>query len=239
MLTFSVPLYVLKRRAKAHARAHGIPLHAGLDHIAQGEGFAAWSHLVQAAERTRPARTLLARLHNGDCVLLAARPGQGKTLLGLELLIEATAAGRGAWFFSLESTPAEVAGRLRALGVDPTAMQPGFQVDCSDAISAEYLVAQLAAAHAGTVVVLDYLQILDQPRRLPPLSEQLRTLSTFCRARGLVLVALSQVDRHYDHTRDGLPSVRHIRQPNPIDLSLFQSACFLHEGKLQHRAIHG
>ncbi|MEM7376575.1 MAG: DNA helicase [Pseudomonadota bacterium] len=237
-MTLSAPLYVLKRRAKAHARAHGLPLHAGLDHVARREGFAAWSQLAQAAARTRPARTLLARLHDGDCVLLAARPGQGKTLLGLELLVEAEAAGRGAWFFSLESTPAEVVGRLRALGVDATAMQTGLQVDCSDAISAGYMVDQLAKADAGTVVVLDYLQILDQPRTLPPLSDQLRTVCTFCRQRRLVFAALSQVDRHYDHARDGLPGVQHIRQPNPIDLSLFQSACFLHNGKLQHRAIH-
>ena len=229
-MNVSAPLYVLKRRAKAHAREHGLPLHAGLDHIAKAEGYRAWSHLAQAESITRPAPRVLSQLENGDCVLLGARPGQGKTLLGLELLVEAALKGRDAWFFSLECTLADVLVRLRQLGVEPSALHDRLHVDCSDAIYAVYVQSQVSRAAAGSVVVIDYLQILDQRRDHPALDVQLNNLSAFAQQRRLIVLTHAQIDRHYDAGVDTVPGLQHVRLPNPVNLQVFSKACFVQDG---------
>ena len=109
-----------------------------------------------------PANRLFPQFRPGDLVLVGARPGQGKTLMSLELAVEAMKSGHRAAFFSLEYTEKDVLDRLRAIGVDPAQFDKLFEVDCSDAISADYVVKQMAAAPRGTVVVIDYLQLLDQ-----------------------------------------------------------------------------
>ena len=45
---------------------------------------------------------LRARLRHGNVVLLGAGPGQGKTLMGLELTVQAMSEDRQGAFFSLE-----------------------------------------------------------------------------------------------------------------------------------------
>ena len=50
--------------------------------------------------------------------------------------------GHRAAFFSLEYTDERCAGRLRAIGVEPAQFAELFEVDCSDAISADYVVKQ-------------------------------------------------------------------------------------------------
>ena len=85
----SVPIYRLKRRAKQLARSEDVPLHEALDRVARDEGYAAWSLLSARASEQPPGELLLKELSPGDLVLLGARPGHGKTLLGLELVLAA------------------------------------------------------------------------------------------------------------------------------------------------------
>src|SRR5262245_53486156 len=47
------------------------------------EGFQSWSQLAAAAANHFPTSHLLEQLQPGDLVLLGARPGQGKTVMGL------------------------------------------------------------------------------------------------------------------------------------------------------------
>ena len=106
-MRLSVPIHRLKREARLMSRDRGIPLHLALDRIAQREGFRAWSLLV--ARLGGQGGTMLSRLDPGQLVLLGARPGQGKTVMGLELAIAAVRAGRRGAFFTLEWTAARVA----------------------------------------------------------------------------------------------------------------------------------
>ncbi|MGY2936641.1 KaiC/GvpD/RAD55 family RecA-like ATPase [Bradyrhizobium sp. GM6.1] len=73
-------------------------------------------------------------------MLVGARPGQGKTLMSLGLAVEAMRSGHRAAFFSLEYTEKDVLDRFRAIGVDLAGFEKLFEVDCSDAISADYVV---------------------------------------------------------------------------------------------------
>ena len=84
-MKLSAPLYRLKRRARGLSREQGIPLHAALDRVAVAEGFARWSLLASRHAARGPAGWLSERLQPGSLMLLGARPGQGKTLLGIEL----------------------------------------------------------------------------------------------------------------------------------------------------------
>ena len=111
-----------------------------------------------------------------------------------------------------------------------------FELDSSDAISADYIVSKLASAPSGTLVVVDYLQILDQKREKPELMVQIRTLQSFARARGLIFVFISQIDRSYDPAVKPCPDLKDIRLPNALDLTLFSKTCFLNNGEVQFRA---
>ncbi|PDT33144.1 DNA helicase [Rhizobium sp. M10] len=230
------PIYHLKRKAKALSRAEDIPLHQALDRIAKDEGHGRWSLLAAKASDTTPAGELFARLQPGDLLLLGARPGHGKTLMGLQLAVEAMKTGHPGIFFSLEYTRENVEDRLRAIGIDRTQFDHLFEFDGSDAISADYMTEKLASTRRGTLVVIDYLQLLDQKRENPELSAQVRTLKAFARQRGLMMVFIAQIDRSFETTEKSLPDITDIRLPNPLDLKLFDKTCFLNNGKMAFAA---
>lgn len=235
-MRLSAPIYHLKRKAKRLSRGEGIPLHDALDRIAVTEGFSAWSLLAAKAADVTPAGKLFPQFRPGDLVLVGARPGHGKTLMSLELAVEAMRSGSHAAFFSLEYTEKDVMDRLRAVGADLAQFDKLFEVDCSDAISADYVVKQMAAASPGTVVVIDYLQLLDQRRENPDLTVQVRALKSFARDKGLIVVFISQIDRSYDPSVKPCPDLGDVRLPNPLDLKLFDKTCFINNAEVQFQA---
>ena len=235
-MKLSAPLYHLKRKAKLLSRAEKIPLHEALDRIAEREGFSGWSLLAAKMTATAPAGKLFARLAPGDLVLVGARPGQGKTLMSLELAVEAMKSGSRGVFFTLEYTETEMLERFRAIGMERDNFAGLFEFDSSDDISADYIIKRLAAAPRATLVVVDYLQLLDQKRENPELMVQVRALRSFARDRGLIFVFISQIDRAYDPLKKPCPGLEDVRLPNPLDLSLFTKTCFLNNGEVQFRA---
>ncbi len=194
----STPIFRLKRLAREIARSQNLPLHAALDQTARSEGFATWSALASARARPDEAAATFARLSPGDLLLLGARPGQGKTLMGILLAAEAIRRGGQAAFFTLEYTEADMLGRMCKLGLDPARLEGRFFLDTSPSIDCERIIDQVATMPAGTLVVVDYLQLLDQQRHKPPLAAQVATLRAFARSHRVILVFLSQIDRSYD-----------------------------------------
>lgn len=232
-MLLSAPIHSLKRKAKLMSRAQNIPLHAALDRVAASQGYASWSLLAERFAQRSEAARVYAMLAPGDMLLVAARPGQGKTLLGLELTAEALRAGKQAFFFSLEYVEADMAERFRTIGVDPTKVGDGFCFDNSDLINANYVASALAGARPGTLAVIDYMQLLDQRRDNPPVGDQMRALAALARKMGLVFAVLSQVDRRYDSAVKPMPDLDDIRLPNPVDLGVFSVACFLQGGQVR------
>lgn len=230
-MRLSAPIHRLKRDARLLARRENIPLHAALDRVAAGEGRTSWNLLMQG--RPSAARRFFETLRPGDLALIGARPGQGKTLMGLSLLMEALTAGRSGTFFTLEYTPRDVAERIKVLGLDRAPFVDRLAIDSSDSVSAEHIVSVLDEAPEGAVAVIDYLQLLDRSRGTPPLWEQLRLLAAFAREKGVILVFLSQIDRSYDPKGKLTPSIDDVRIADPLDLSLFSKTCFIHAGKMR------
>lgn len=126
---------------------------------------------------------------------------------------------------------------FKRIGEDPVVFHSVFQFDASDEINAEYITAQLSAAPVGTVVVIDYLQLLDQKRENPKLMAQVSALKTCANKRGLIMVFISQIDRSFDPSAKRCPGLSHVRLPNPLDLKLFTQTCFLHNGELEVSTI--
>lgn len=231
-MKLSAPIYKLKRQAKILSRERGIALGEALDIIARKGGFRSWSHLAFAA-RSDPAARILRELRAGDMLLLAARPGRGKTLLGLELAMAAARSGRRSFFFTLEYTEADVRARLAALGDGEASGEVPLVIDTSDEICAGHIVDRLRDEPRPAFAVIDYLQLLDQNRSKPDLGGQLASLGSYVRRSGAMVVLLSQIDRHFELDGRRMPGLADVRLPNAADLTLFSKACFLHEGDLE------
>ena len=232
-MQLSAPVHLLKRQAKTLARQARIPLHQALDQIAQREGYNAWSLLAARARPSNLGERLLGQLSQGELVLLGARPGQGKTLLGLELTVAAMQAGNRAFFFTLEYTASDLADCFARINVDANTYTSQFVFDNTDAICASYIIQQLADQPPGTLAVVDYLQLLDQKREHPNLQTQIRALKAFAQERSITLVFISQIDRRFETSEQSMPTLTDVRLPNPLELGLFNKACFLNQGDLE------
>ena len=227
-MKLSSPIYQLKRRARAIARHEGIPLHRAQDRIARLEGFASWSLLASKASKSFSDR-YLDKMGYGDLVLLGARPGHGKTLTGLIMLLEARRAGRRAILFTLDLTQSQARKSLEEMSNPELAAM--VEVETSDNIDADFIADKLNDAPQGTLAVVDYLQLLDERRSKPALVDQVRQLHRLAKSNGIILVFLSQIDRGFDPTQGDVPKIADVRLPNPLPMELFSKGMFLHDGK--------
>lgn len=75
--------------------------------------------------------------------------------------------------------------------------------------------------------------MLDQRRDKPALDAQVRELKAFADERRAIVVCLSQISRDYEPASRPYPELRDVRLPNPVDLSFFDKACFLANGRMQ------
>jgi replicative DNA helicase len=95
----------------------------------------------------------------------------------------------------------------------------------------------LSFADRGTLIVIDYLQLLDQRRENPKLSDRLSALKSFAKKTGITIVCIAQIDRSYEYSGRPLPDMTEIRLPNSLDISLFNKACFLNNGAVRIDAL--
>ena len=236
-MKLSAPIFQLKRRAKIIARERDVKLSQALDTIAQSEGFQSWSALSARMPENPLSQRLLSALEDGDLLLLGGRPGHGKTILGLQLLLQARRDGKSAVLFTLEFTREQALRHLKSLDGGRSDLADHVDIVTSDDISADYMIDHLSGAPQGTVAIVDYLQLLDQQRTKPPLIEQIETLRAFAKTKGIIFGFMSQIDRNFDPTRKQLPDINDIRLPNRLDVRLFTKACFLHDSKAQFHTV--
>src|SRR3546814_12415663 len=74
---------------------------------------------------------------------------RSKTLLGLELAVEAARTGHRSFFFSLEETESSISKRLQGLGFDMDDTGNALVIDTSDAICADYIIERVGHGQAN------------------------------------------------------------------------------------------
>lgn len=234
-MKLTAPIHVLKGKAKELKRSQAITMAEALNQIAKAEGFDSWS-LLQSKVKTfvpRTSKDILDYLHPGDLLLIAARPGLGKTTLTLQLLLEAIKEKRGCFLFSLEYTQKMFSERLATLDPKFEQNEPLLQTDFSDEISSDYIIKKTKdAVTEGALIAIDYLQLLDQKRSKPHLQKQVEDLKKYAKEKKCILVFISQIDRAFDQKDGHKPSMEDIRLPNPLDLSLFNKTIFVKNGQI-------
>ncbi len=226
----STPIHRLKKQARELARQQNIRLHEALDRVAQQQGYRRWSLLMAKStldQKNQP------RFDPGELILVGARPRQGKTTFFFEALWQAMQRGAQTALFSLEYTHTDVLNHFVQLNLSPADYADHFVFHDSDHICADYIIRALDTFPSGSLVVIDYLQLLDQRRNHPALADQIYALNTFARQRKITMLIISQIDRRYDPDTAACPTLDHVRLPNPVDLSLFSQACFMHAGEVQ------
>jgi len=229
-MKLSVPIYRLKSRAKKLKNTLNISLSLALNEVAMQEGFASWSLLMAQRDQLLPRRfsEVLDFLNGGDLVLVAARPGAGKSFFAAGLLAQcAGASSAGNTIFTLVEGPDDWRSRLVSCG-QSAAMAQRCVIDCSNNICASYITATVGQrACPGAIIVVDYLQMLDEKRVNPPLQQQVVALQDFARSTGCIVVFLCQIDRAISDRSEQHPGIGDIRLPNPLDLTLFNKIFFL------------
>ena len=185
-----------------------------------------------------------ARWGPDDLVLLAARPSQGKTALGLQMAWHTARSGRGVAFCSVEMAPAAIGTRalcqrtgwseeeLSARLLDPQLEQalqdlsrwPWRVMDANGSSVADLQAAVARADLTGPrcdVVVVDYLQIV-HPTGRPVSREQEVThiaeeLKRWARRDHRLIVALAQLSRKVEERVDHRPVLSDLRESGALE----------------------
>ena len=190
---------------------------------------------------------ILSGMRGGDLIILAARPGVGKTSFALNVAVNAAKAGARVAFFSLEM-PAEqliqkimcTEARVNLRKMRNGEMQPSdwqqliracqtlgpldFSIDDSSALSITELRAkarrQLHGAKDGLIVV-DYLQLMEShggyKDRHLEVAEFSRGLKMLGKELGVPIIALSQLSRNVENRPNKRPQLSDLRESGSIE----------------------
>ena len=184
-------------------------------------------------------------LNRSDLIVLAARPGVGKTSLGLNIARHvAVTRGRKVAFFSLEMGREQLASRLLASEalVEGTKLRAGnlsndewarlveasdilgkapLYLDDSPDITAQKMKAKLLRLKEVDLVIVDYLQLMTSPKRtdnrVNEVAEITRSLKIMAKELNVPVVALSQLRRPTERTKDHRPGLSELRDSGSIE----------------------
>ena len=184
-------------------------------------------------------------LNRSDLIVLAARPGVGKTSFGLNIArhVSVTARRRVA-FFSLEMGREQLASRLLASEalVEGTKLRSGdlteaewarlieagdilrradLYFDDSPGITVPEMKGKLRRLSDVDLVVVDYLQLMTGTRksdnRVNEISEITRNLKVMAKELNVPVIALSQLRRATERTKERRPGLSELRDSGSIE----------------------
>ncbi len=184
-------------------------------------------------------------LNRSDLIIVAARPGVGKTSLALNIARHvAVTKGRKVAFFSLEMGKEQLASRLLASEalVEGTKLRSGdlsndewtrlveasdilgkapLYLDDSPDITAQKMKAKLLRLKDVDLVMVDYLQLMTSPKRsdnrVNEVAEITRSLKIMAKELNVPVVALSQLRRPTERTKDHRPGLSELRDSGSIE----------------------
>lgn len=189
----------------------------------------------------------LSGLKPGQLIVVGARPGAGKTSLGLCVALNAVEAGVPVLFASMEMPEAEImdralaarsgvplrniergsldgsqAGRVTAAAAELKG-QP-FSLDCTPDLSAARLASEMRRAvrrRSVGLVVVDYLQLMrpENPRenRNQQVGLLARRIKQAARMSGVPVLLACQLNREVEHRDGGKPRLGDLRESGEIE----------------------
>ena len=188
---------------------------------------------------------LLGGMHNSDLIIVAARPGIGKSSLALNIAENvAIKAKKKVVFFSLEMSNDQLVDRIissQAL-VENYKLRTGelqdddwrriaeatkLLADCpiyfddSSNITVSQMKAKLRRLKDVGLVIVDYLQLMSSGRRIEnrvqEVSEMTRALKIMAKELNVPLIVLSQLARKTEDRKDGRPQLSDLRESGSIE----------------------
>jgi replicative DNA helicase len=193
----------------------------------------------------RALNNLVGGLRPGALYVVGARPGVGKTVIGLQLAVEMANHGTVA-FCSLEMPEKELHVRAMSAGASVPLKELGLGKGISDEawrrISAWRAQTQLRIAfddrsgtsvfdvrtfaravhrkHPLSAIVVDYLQLMTDPRDIPrweKVGEMSRHLKILARDLNVPVIAMSQLNRGSETRADKMPQLSDLRESGSIE----------------------
>ncbi|MEZ0225233.1 MAG: DNA helicase [Alphaproteobacteria bacterium] len=232
-MKLSAPIHALKKQAKDLKKTRAIQLAEALDLIARREGYNSWSLLQSKTGDILPDTYshILSYLKPADLVLIGGRPAMGKTSFAIGMVAQALADIPAKHFiFSLDLIRRDVVKRIRDYDATVSESDERLTIDCSDEICARYIIKQTKEeVSSGSVIVVDYLQLLDQRRSNAPVQEQVQELKDFAKDKGCTVIFLSQIMREIELKADRRPTIEDIKIVNPMDLQNFNKIILLYK----------
>lgn len=205
-----------------------------------------------ADESMRPVSTgigdldrVITGLNRSDLIILAARPGMGKTSFALNIARNVACQGKkSVAFFSLEMSKEQLASRLlssEAL-VGGTKLRSGklsdeewqrlvpasdilknaqFYIDDTPGITITEMKSRLRRLRSVDLVVVDYLQLMSSTRRIESrvneISEITRSLKIMAKELNVPVITLSQLSRASEQRPDHRPQLSDLRDSGSIE----------------------
>lgn len=184
-------------------------------------------------------------LNRSDLILLAARPGMGKTSFALN--IAKSVAGpqeKTVAFFSLEMSSEQLASRLlstealvegtklrtgklsdeewqRIIGAGDVLSKMNLYLDATPGITVPAMKAKLRRLRNLDLVVIDYLQLMTTGRRtdnrVQEISEITRNLKILAKELNVPIICLSQLSRASEQRADHQPQLSDLRDSGSIE----------------------
>lgn len=209
--------------------------------------------LNRGDEETKPIPTgigdldrVLTGLNKSDLILLAARPGMGKTSFALNIAKNvALKSKKKIAFFSLEMTKEQLASRLlsmqalvsgtklrtgkltdeewqRIIGASDVFSDAQIWLDDTPGITVPEMKAKLRRRRDIDVVFIDYLQLMSSSTRknesrVQEISEITRNLKILAKELSVPVICLSQLSRASEQRQEHRPQLSDLRDSGSIE----------------------
>lgn len=189
--------------------------------------------------------TTITGLNRSDLILLAARPGMGKTSFALNIAkYVAVKAKKRVAFFSLEMTKEQLASRLLSMEglIEGTKLRTGklsddewvrlieagdvlgkcdMYFDDTPGITVPEMKAKLRRLKNVDLVIIDYLQLMAGSRRIDnrvqEISEITRNLKILAKEFNVPVITLSQLSRASEQRAEHKPQLSDLRDSGSIE----------------------
>ena len=206
----------------------------------------------EADDSIRPVSTgiggldkVITGLNRSDLIILAARPGMGKTSFALNIARNVAVTGKKTVaFFSLEMSREQLASRLlsaeafvggtklrtgrlseeewnRLIPASDVLKNADMYIDDTPGITITEMKSKLRRLRNVDLVVVDYLQLMSSTRRIDSrvneISEITRSLKILAKELNVPVITLSQLSRASEQRPDHRPQLSDLRDSGSIE----------------------